>query len=139
MPWNKPLPNVDADIQPFWDGLKEHRFLLFRCKRCGEHYWPAAFCRNHPNEPFFGNLEWADASGRGKVFTFNVHHIAFHPGFQEDIPYVYALIELDEGPLFGTNLIDCDPADVHIGMPVEVAYRDVPEIGYTLPYFRPCR
>ena len=134
--WNKPLPSVDEDTEPFWKGLKSHEFLLFRCKKCGAWYWPVAFCRNHANEPYYGNLEWTKASGKGKVFAFNIHYKAFHPGFAEDIPYVYALIELDEGPMFGSNVIGIDPKDVKIGMPVEVVYEDITE-EFTLPKFKP--
>ena len=132
----RPLPNVDADSLPQWEGFKQHKFLLFRCKTCQAWYWPKAYCRNHPNEPYFGNMEWAEASGRGKVFTFNIHRWAFDPAFQSEIPYVYALIELDEGPLFGSNVVGCDPGQVYVGMPVEVVYEDItPE--HTLPKFRP--
>ena len=60
---------------------------------------------NHENEPFAANMEWAEASGRGKIFAFNRHHMAFHPGFKDEIPYVYALIELDEGPLVSSTLV----------------------------------
>ena len=134
--WNKPLPSVDEDIEPFWKGLKRHEFLLFKCKKCGAWYWPVAFCRNHANEPYYGNLEWTKASGKGKVFAFNIHYKAFHPGFAQDIPYVYALIELDEGPMFGSNIIGIDPKDVKIGMPVEVVYEDITE-EFTLPKFKP--
>lgn len=136
--WNKPLPSLDEDIEPFWHGLKRHEFLLFRCKKCGEWYWPAAFCRFHENEPLFGNMEWTKASGKGKVFVFNIHYRAFHPSFSEDIPYVYALIELDEGPMFGTQIVGCPPEDVKIGMPVEVVYKDITE-EFTLPYFQPIK
>jgi hypothetical protein len=135
--YNKPLPNIDADNQPFWDGLKEHRFLLFRCKTCGAWYWPKAYCRNHDNEPFMANLEWTEASGNGKVFAFNIHYWAFHPGFKDDVPYAYALIELDEGPMFSTMIVDCKPEDVKVGMPVEIVYEDHPEQGFTLPKARP--
>ncbi len=134
--YRKPLPNVDDDSRPQWDGFKRHEFLLFRCKKCGAWYWPKAFCRTCENEPFFGNLEWTKASGKGKVFAFNIHHIAFDPSFTDDLPYVYALVELDEGPLFGTNVVGCDPKDVYIGMPVEVTYEDITE-EWTLPKFRP--
>ncbi len=134
--YTKPLPNVDDDSRPQWEGFKRHRFLLFRCKTCGAWYWPKAFCRNHENEPFFGNLEWAEASGKAKIFAFNVHHMAFHPSFEPDLPYVYALVELDEGPLFGTNIVGIDPKDIRVGMPVEVTYEDItPE--WTLPKFKP--
>jgi uncharacterized OB-fold protein len=134
--YNKPLPNVDGDSREQWEGFKQRKFLLFRCKTCGAWYWPKAFCRNHDNEPFFGNLEWQAASGRGKVFAFNIHHWAFHPGFKGDVPYVYALIELDEGPMFGSNVVGIDPKAVQVGMPVEVIYEDISD-EYTLPKFRP--
>lgn len=138
MAWNKPLPSLDEDIEPFWQALKRHEFVLFRCKVCGAWYWPVAFCRYHDNEPFFGNMEWTKASGRGKVFAFNIHYRAFHPGFKDDVPYAYALIELDEGPMFGSRIIGCDPHEVKIGMPVEVVFEDITE-EFTLPYFRPVR
>lgn len=140
MSWDKPLPNVDHDNAPFWEGLRRHELLVFRCKRCGASYWPAAYCRSCPAEPFYGNMEWAPASGRGTVFAFNVHRFAFHPGFSDELPYVYALIALEEGPNFGTNIVGCAPEDVRIGMPVEVVYEDVqPDEGepFTLAKFRP--
>jgi uncharacterized protein len=140
MAWNKPLPNIDLDNAPFWEGLRRHELLVFRCKHCGASYWPAAYCRACPPEPFFGNMEWTPASGMGTVFAFNIHRIAFQPGFADEIPYVYALITLDEGPNFGTNVVGCPPEDVRIGMRVQVTYEDVePETGepFTLAKFRP--
>lgn len=136
MAYIKPRPNIDLDIQPFWEGLKEHQFLLYRCKQCGEWYWPAAYCRHHDNEPWRANMEWQEASGKGKVYAFNVHHIAFDPGFKDELPYVYAMIELEEGPMFGTNIIGCRPQDVQIGAPVEIIFQDYPEEGFTLPKAR---
>lgn len=134
--YRKPLPNIDADSAPQWEGFRQRKFLLWRCKTCGAWYWPKSFCRADHNEPFFANMEWTEASGRGTVFVFNVHRTAFHPGFKDDLPYVYALVELDEGPLFGTNIVGCAPEDVRIGMPVEISYEDItPE--HTLPQFRP--
>jgi hypothetical protein len=54
-PFTKPLLNIDLDNQPFWEGLREHKFLLFRCMTCGAYYWPKAYCRFHDNESFMGN------------------------------------------------------------------------------------
>ncbi|NWG76523.1 MAG: OB-fold domain-containing protein, partial [Rubrivivax sp.] len=65
-----------------------------------------------------------------------IHNVAFDPSFKDDIPYVYALIELEEGPMFGSNIVGCDPNEVRIGMPVEVAFEDITE-EFTLPKFRP--
>ena len=140
MSWNKPLPNIDLDHAPFWEGLSRHELLVFRCKRCGASYWPVAYCRNCPAEPYYGNMEWVPASGKGTVFAFNVHRFAFHPSFADDLPYVYALLTLDEGPNFGTNVVGCDPSKVHVGMRVEVTYEDVrPDQGepFTLAKFKP--
>jgi uncharacterized OB-fold protein len=131
----RPKPNIDPDNAPFWEAVQRREFVLMQCRECGAWYWPAAYCRHHPNEPFFGSLEWRQASGKGRVFAYNVHHIAFKPAFKDRLPYVYALIELDEGPMFGSNIIDCDPQDVHVGMQVSVRF--VEEDGTVLPMFRP--
>ncbi|MBI4331836.1 MAG: Zn-ribbon domain-containing OB-fold protein [Chloroflexi bacterium] len=136
MVWNKPLPSMDPDIEPFWKALKRHEFNLYHCKKCGAWYFPVACCRNHDNEPLFGNMEWAKASGKGKVFAFNIHHRAFHPGFEKDVPYVYAMIKLEEGPMIGSNVVGCDPYQVKIDMPVEIVFQDITE-QFTLPQFRP--
>lgn len=135
--YTKPEPNIDDDIRPFWEGLREHRFLLYRCRRCGAWYWPAAYCRSHPAAAFQEEMEWTEASGRGTVFTFNIHRWAFDPSFKTDLPYVYALIELEEGPMFGTNIVGCRPEEVRIGMPVQIVFEDHPEAGFTLPKARP--
>jgi hypothetical protein len=136
--WKKPLPQIDRDNEEFWTGLKNHKLLLWRCKTCGAWYWPKAYCRNHDNEPFAANMAWAEAKGTGKLFAFNRHHVAFHPGFKNDIPYVYALVELDEGPLISSTLVgDKMPRDVYdVGQRVEIAYEDHPREGFTLPRFR---
>lgn len=132
----RPRPNLDEDIAPFWAAVAERRFVLLRCKTCGAWYFPAAYCRNHQNEPFMGNMAWEEASGRGKVFAFTIHNRALHPAFAAEVPYVYALIELEEGPMFGSNIIGCAPSDVRTGMPVDVTFVERAESGL-LPLFRP--
>ncbi|MBI4332644.1 MAG: OB-fold domain-containing protein [Chloroflexi bacterium] len=138
MGFTKPLPDVDEDHRAFWDALRLHKFLLWTCKKCSARYWPVSLCRNHPNDPFFDNMEWAEASGRGSVFAFNIHYTVFDPAFNEDVPYVFALIELEEGPLFPSNIVGCAPEEVGIGMPVEVTFEDTIQ-GFTLPKFRPAK
>ena len=133
----RPIPALDPAMKPFLDGLKEHRFLLVRCTKCGAWYWPAAYCRFHENEPYMGEMEWTEASGRGAVYTFNRHYTAFHPGFRDMVPFVYAMVKLDEGPLIGTNIVGCAPEEVEVGLPVEVQFSDIPGRDVTLPVFRP--
>jgi uncharacterized OB-fold protein len=130
----RPKPSITDDIRPFWDAVNQRRFVLMRCQHCGAWYWPAAYCRFHKNEPFFGNMKWEDASGRGNVFAFNIHRRAFNPAFE--VPYVTALIELEEGPMFGSNIVSCKVEDVWIGMPVQVTFSDVGD-NVILPLFRP--
>ena len=138
-PWQKPWPSIDADNEDFWEGLKQHKLLLWRCKTCGAWYWPKAYCRSHENEEFMGNLAWEEASGKGKVFSFNVHHWAFHPAFKDELPYVYAIVETDEGPMISSTIVDVDPKDVKVGMPVRIVYEDHPNDGFTIPRWGPER
>ena len=65
--WKKPWPSIDQDNEAFWDGLKDHQLLVWKCKDCGAVYWPKAYCQNHDNQPFAANCEWTPASGRGKT------------------------------------------------------------------------
>jgi uncharacterized protein len=133
----KPLPQPDPITEPYWDSLKAHAMRLQRCGSCGRFvFFPRALC------PFcFSDaLTWTPVSGRGVVHAFTVPHRHPSPAFQPDLPYVVALVELEEGPRLMTNLIDVppDPAQIAVGMPVEVVYHDVtPEV--TLPKFRPLR
>lgn len=131
-----PLPVPGVITRPFWDGLKEHRLLVQRCRAggCLVHY-PREFCP----VCYSADLEWEEMSGRGRVHAFTVVHRAAHPVFQQEkAPYVFALIRLDEGPMLTSNVEGIDPDDVEIEMPVEVYFDDVtPEV--TLPKFRPAR
>ena len=83
-----------------------------------------------------GTLEWVESSGKGWVYACSISYQPAHPSFAEDVPYVLAIIELDEGVRMHTNVVGIDPKEVEIGMRVEVAWDDVtPEIS--LPKFRP--
>jgi hypothetical protein len=63
---------------------------------------------------------------------------ALHPAFVEEVPYVFAVVELDEGIRMPTNVVDCDPESVGPGDPVEVTFTAVDD-DLTLPLFRPVR
>ena len=132
--WQGPVPNPTEEMRPFWDGLQRGEFLLLRCKRCGAWRWPVAGCREHPNDPYLENLAWTRASGGGNVFAFTVQHAQHTPAFP--VPYVYAAIELDEGPMMASNVVNCPPEAVYVGMLVRVVLRAITE-HYTLPLFGP--
>jgi uncharacterized OB-fold protein len=131
----KPLPTPSPETQRFWDGCKAHQLWIPYCRPCQRFYWfPRDFC------PTCGSreVEWRRASGRGKIYTFAIHFRAFHPGWNDDVPYVTALIDLDEGVRMFTQMVDIepDPKAVRCDMPVEVVWDDVtPDV--TLPKWRP--
>ena len=131
----KPLPQIDEESRPYWEALQRHELYIQKCRSCGhQFYHPRAECP----DCLTPNPEWVKCKGSGKVYTFSVTHQNPTPGFREALPYVLAYVELDEGVKMLTNLVDCQPDTVRIGMPVEVVYEDVtPEV--TLAKFRPAR
>ncbi len=84
------------------------------------------------------DLEWVKASGKAKVWTYAIHHMGPTKAYKGDPPYVVALVELEEGVKMMTNVVDCDPHDVHVGMELEVVFDDVTD-EVTLPKFKPVK
>ncbi len=129
----RPLPQVNGDNEGFWAGCREHELRFQRCSDCGHIRWPASIlcpqCHSRSSE-------WVTSSGRGKVYTYVIYRVAFHPAFEEALPYVVAVVELEEGPRLLTNIVGCPPEEVHCEMPVEVTWEDVTD-EVTLPKFRP--
>jgi len=129
----KPLPQVSPDMAPFFEAARRHELVVQRCAGCGALRFPA---RPICSRCLGREAIWVPASGRGTVFSFAVMHQASHPGFAADVPYAVVVIELEEGPRVLSNLIGCAVGDIHIGLPVEVAFEELtPEV--TLPKFRP--
>jgi len=131
--YEKPLPRPNEDTKPFWEYCKKHELRMQKCVQCGHiRFPPGIVCpRCHSTE-----ADWAKLSGRGKVYTFNVVHYLYHAGFADEIPYVSAVIDLEEGPSLLSNIIECKTEDVKIDMPVEVAFEDVTD-EITLYKFKP--
>lgn len=130
----RPLPHPSALTRPFWDGARRGRLMVQRCHACSAHiFYPRYLC------PVCGcpDLRWVDASGRATVFTYTVARRPTHPAFADRVPYVIAVVELEEGPKLTTNIVDVDPDTVAIGLEVEAMFEDVGEI--TLVNFRPVR
>jgi uncharacterized OB-fold protein len=132
-----PLPDITPLTQFFWDGIKQRQLMILRCQRCGHHvHVPRPVC-NHCRSL---DLAPTEMSGRATLYAYTVVMQAFHPFYTDKIPYTLAIVELIEEPALRitTQIIDCPEADLHTGLPVEVAWTEVaPEM--TLPYFRPVR
>jgi 3-oxo-4,17-pregnadiene-20-carboxyl-CoA hydratase alpha subunit len=129
-----PSPQFNEDMQPFFEGTAQRRFMMMRCRQCGFWNWPYGGCRNHDNEPYLGNMEWTPASGRGKVHSFTIARVPFNDAFP--VPYVYGIVETEEGPIIPTNIVGCAPEEVSVGMPVTVMFEEAPN-GLVLPKFKP--
>ena len=129
----KPVPRPAPESVPYWQGAKQHKLLIPHCKSC-DHYWfpPSQRCPNCLSPDF----AWAESSGRGKVYSFVVFHRVFHPAFETEVPYVVALIELEEGPRLLSNIIGIPPEDVRCEMKVKVTFVDV-TADATVPKFVP--
>ena len=126
----KPLPRITPDNEPFYQALREGRFVLPYCAECGQPHLPPG-----PVSPFCFALtiEWRPASGRGRISTWTVVHKAWFPAFAGDIPYNVVQVELEEGPRLTANVVDVSNEELEIGLPVQIV------VGEALPRFRVAR
>lgn len=131
---SKPVPIPTPETARYWDGCRDHQLLLQRCERCERYvFYPRAAC------PFCGlddALEWVAASGRGRLSSFIVQHVPA-PGYEDETPFVIALVELEEGVTMLSNVvgIEPDPDRLELGMALEVDFEDRGELA--VPVFRP--
>jgi uncharacterized OB-fold protein len=125
------LPEVNSDTEPWWAATRECRLLVQRCRACGrfQHY-PRYLCVHCSST----DLEFVDASGSGRVYSFTVVHRAPSTAFKT--PYVVALVRLAEGPLLLTNIVGPAPGEVRCDMAVTVAWTPLSD-GRNLPVFKP--
>lgn len=127
------LPTPDPDTQEFWDAARDGRLLIKRCGACGQpHFYPRPFCPHCWSE----DVAWEEASGRATLHTWSVVRVNDLPPWGERVPYVAAIVDLEEGPRMETNVVDCAFEDLEIGMPLEVGFREETE-DVTVPVFRP--
>ena len=128
----RPVPEPTPVTAPFWEACKAHQLLLQRCETCGHtQFYPRSFCTACMSD----ELRWRSARGRGTVYSYSTVHRALLPGFEEDLPYVVAMIELEEGVRLLSQIIGCAPEEVSIGLAVHVVFESVQE-GVVLPKFR---
>jgi uncharacterized OB-fold protein len=129
----KPVPAASSVSAPFWEGLRNGELRIQRCGDCGQHvFYPRSVCKHCLSE----RLEWVTASGRGTLYSYTIIRRAMNPAFQADVPYVYAIVELEEGPRVTTNVVNCALDALRVDMPVKAVYDSVtPEV--TLLKFEP--
>jgi uncharacterized OB-fold protein len=127
------LPSPQAETQPFWDAARERRLLVMRSRATGRHFF---YPRPFDPQTWSGDVEWVEASGRARLYTYSVVRQNDLPPWPERVPYVAAIVELEEGPKMMTQVVDCAFDALEIGMALEVDFRDLTD-DVTIPVFRP--
>ena len=127
----RPAPVLTDDNHEFWEAARDGRLVAQRCSSCER--------LRHPPRPMCPHCHSLDhqlveLSGRGVVYSYALLHHPRNPRF--DYPVVAALVDLDEGVRLVTNLVDVEPSDVRIGLPVTVAFAPTAD-EMAVPVFRP--
>lgn len=130
----KPLPAITDLNRDYFEGCALGELRLRRCLRCDARF---RFAHSWCPRCWSADLGWDRAGGQGRVSHFSIVHQAPYEAFEDDAPYVIALVDLDEGVRMMTNIIGCDPRQVYVGMDVQVHFE--PRGAVTLPMFRPTR
>ena len=129
----RPIPTPLPETEPYWQGCRDGVLLLQHCRARGSlQYYPRAVC----TACLSSELGWRRASGRGRIHSFTTVHRALSPAFEDDLPYVVAVIELEEGIRMVTRIVECDSQPPAIEQPVEVVFERAND-ECVLPVFRP--
>ena len=131
--YSKPLPIITDDNRQYWQYCKKHELRMQKCHNCGYiRFPPSLVCPQCHSMDF----EWEKLSGQGKIYSFVIYRMSYHPSYADDIPYTVAIIQLAEGPRMESNITDCKVEDIRIDMPVEVYFNDLTD-EVSLPKFKP--
>ena len=128
MDYQKPIPLKNQDNHPYWDAADRHELMIQKCESC-QHY-------SHPPGPACAKcgsteLSWENLGNEvnGTVYSFIISYRPFLPGFQDDLPLVIAVVELEKVPQVKliANVLNCNPEEVEIGMNVKMTWQDITE------------
>ncbi len=129
----RPIPALEPRTEAFWRACRAGRLEFTRCVPCNHLI--------HPSRPICPKcrgrqLDVKAVSGRARLHSYTVNHKPWYPG--QDVPYVIGLVELIEQPglRLMTNIINCAPESVRIGMPLRVVFENVSD-EVALPLFEP--
>jgi uncharacterized OB-fold protein len=128
----KPKPRPAPESLPYWQAAREHRLALPKCEDCQKFWFPPSRTCPHC---LSANFSFQNVSGKGKIFSFVTFHRVYRPAFSNDVPYVVALIELDEGPRLLSNIMGVTHDQVKCEMRVEVVFDDYDE-DISIPKFK---
>lgn len=129
----RPAPVSSPETAEYWAGCARHELLIQRCAACGAYqFYPRVLCTACSGRA----LEWVRACGRGRLQSYTIVRRAVSEAYAAEVPYVVALVTLEEGPTMMTGIVGCKVEDVRIGMPVQVVFDDW-GAGVSIPKFAP--
>jgi len=132
------VPEPDAFTRSYWQAAARGHLLLRRCAACDRaHHYPREFCPHCWSEA----VTWEQATGRATLYTWSTVHRNDLPPFGARVPYVAAVVDLEEGPRMMTEVVGCEEGALRVGMGLEVGFRAVGEGAeeVMVPVFRPAR
>jgi uncharacterized OB-fold protein len=135
---NSPLPDVEfPEWATFWEGTRKGEIRLPKCRDCHQFHWYLSFLCPFCQSP---NIEWQAITSQPRLFSWTCVRQDLTQVFTIRGPYIVAMVEFDEAPhlYFTSNLVDCPPEDVHIGMPLEAVFQKVDD-KITMPLFKPMK
>ena len=127
----KSLPKINKVDQPFWEGAANGKLLLQKCKSCGKpQFFPRYACVD-----CFGDLDWIEAKGTGKVHTFTLVRVPRNPAFKDETPIYYINVILDEGVIVESRLVGDTKEKVKMGDRVKAVFQETHDPKIKLPCF----
>ena len=128
---SRPLPHPSAWSKGYWDAAKERRFVVQVCRTCDKAImYPKRVCPHCLGD----DLSWRSSPGRGEIYAVTTQLAGPPSGFEDRLPFVLAIIRLDEGVQLMSNIVGDRATEAKIGDRVAVSFEDTGDM--VLPVFQ---
>ncbi len=129
---NRPLPDSSPWSKPFWEAARNNKLVVQKCEDCSAlHMYPKRLCPACLSE----NLGWVESAGTGELYTYTVQVAGPPSGFEDMVPYVIAVIRLDEGVQMMSNIVGPSADAAQCGDRVTVGFQTLEGTDTVLPVF----
>jgi len=127
----KSIPKVNKVDQAFWEGAANNKFLLQKCRACSKvQFFPRVACVD-----CFGELDWIESKGTGKIHSFTLVRVPRNPAFKDEVPIYYINVILEEGVIVESKLVGEKKDKVKLGDRVKVVFEQTHNREIKLPCF----
>jgi len=127
----KSLPKVNKVDERFWQAAANEKFLLQKCRSCGKlQFFPRVACVE-----CFGELDWIESKGTGKIHSFTLVRVPRNPAFKDEVPIYYINVILDEGVIIESKLVGDSKETVRTGDRVKAVFQPTHDPAIKLPCF----